>query len=707
MSTVVAEATTVDAERPLAPPRKRSSGRLGLYWLNYLRAWSISPSRRLLARAALLVPAIRHFERRYANIPDNELIPQMNRLRGLARGGVLNHRVVAEAFGLTSVAIWRVLGMRAFDVQLAAGAVMHWGGLVELATGEGKTLTAAFPTALNALTSRGVHVATVNDYLAKRDAENMGPVFSRLGLSVGVLQVRNDDASRSEAYKKDITYGTASEFGFDFLRDRMKVRGGEASKAPFWAPWVAEGPVKLDPRVQRELNFALVDEADSVFIDDARTPLIVSAPTRLATPEEQVVYVWADRVVRGLKPREHFFIDVKKDKIELTDGGSQVVRYSNPPVGPNSKAMDKLIEAIEKAIHAHHRFALDHHYMLINNKVVIVDEGTGRPMPDRQWREGLHQAVEAKEGMPIHVASDHAAQITFQSYFRHYRKLAGMSGTVVQNWRELRKVYRLRVICVPTNRPVIRQQWPDRVFATEDAKFDAIVEEIIAMRQQGRPVLVGTRSVEKSEAISERLKKAGVPHQVLNARQNEQEAMIVAQAGRPGLVTVATNMAGRGTDIKLGGGIDEMLKEVREDPQLSEEDKRKKMAEIRAEWQTLHDQVVAAGGLHVIGTERHEAIRIDRQLLGRAGRQGDPGSGQFYVSMEDQILEAFGVQYRAKLTELGRQGSNRDWSAFRRLFVKAQKKTERKHYRQRLDLLNYQKQRREMLDDLGADPFVD
>jgi preprotein translocase subunit SecA len=335
--------------------------------------------------------------------------------------------------------------------------------------------------------------------------------------------------------------------------------------------------------------------------------------------------------------------------------------------------MDKLQEHVERALHAHYRFRLDQHYMIHKDKIVIVDEGTGRPQPDRHWRDGLHQAVEAKEGVPITVASDHAAQITYQSYFRLYKKLAGMTGTAAQNWWELRRVYKLWVVCVPTNRPVIRQQWPDRIFPTEEAKFDAVVEEIQRLKAQGRPVLIGTRSVEKSEKLSLRLKKLGIEHQVLNARQLEKEAQIVAQAGQPGKVTIATNMAGRGTDIKLGPGVAE------------------------------------AGGLHVLGTERHDARRIDRQLAGRAGRQGDPGSAQFFLSLEDELLEGLGPDQQEELKEFGQRHVNDpiDWQRYARLFLKAQRRLERRHRRQRIDLMVYERNRREILKDLGADPYVD
>jgi preprotein translocase subunit SecA len=653
------------------PPSVNVPGRLGPGWLNRIKKWSILPWHRRLARAALAVPHVRSWEKEFENLSDDELKLKSAKLRGRARGGESLDKLLPEAFALACVSAWRVLGMRPFDVQLAGGVVMHQGGLSELATGEGKTLTASLPAYLNALVGKGVHVTTVNDYLAKRDAEWMGPVYEKLGLTVGILQMQMEDQPRTAAYKADITYGTASEFGFDFLRDRMKLRGGQGGAAPFWAAWTPGAPQKMDPRVQRELHYAIVDEADSICIDEARTPLIISAPTRMASPEEQVVYHWANKLALNMRRTTHFTIDQKKDKVELTEQGRQDIRYSNPPTGQHSHAMDKLHEAVERALHAHYRFVRDHHYMVVKDKVVIVDESTGRPMPDRHWREGLHQAVEAKEGAPIHLASDHAAQITFQSFFRQYKKLAGMSGTVVQNFWELRRVYKLWVVCVPTNQPVKREQWPDAVFPTEETKFEAVVREVQRLQAAGRPVLIGTRSVEKSEHLSELLTAASVPHKVLNAKQNEQEAHIVAEAGQPGRVTVATNMAGRGTDIKLGPGVAE------------------------------------AGGLHVIGTERHEAKRIDRQLIGRAGRQGDPGSGQFFVALDDELLEALGHGRQAAFEELGKRGGARDWSQFRRYFVKGQKKMERKHFRQRLDLMFHTKYRHEMLADLGADPFVD
>jgi preprotein translocase subunit SecA len=671
---VSAEPAPVHA--PSAPPSARPAPkrRLGFRWKNYLKSLFGSPSQRRLARAALKVAPTRHWEQRFSSFSDSELKQAGMRLRGRARGGESLDRILPEAFGLVCVASKRVIGLRPFDVQLAAGAVLHHGGLAEVATGEGKTLVAALPVYLNALLGKGVHVTTVNDYLARRDAEWIGPIYQALGLSVGCLQMQLEEPRRAEAYRADITYGMASEFGFDFLRDRLKLSASKGQAMPFWAPWATDRPFEraMDQRIQREEHhFALVDEADNIFIDEARTPLIISAPTRMASQEEQVVYHWADQLARRMAWHQHFTLDEKKQKIELTEEGKQLARWSNPPVGPHSHAMDKLFEHIERAVFAHYRYRRDQHYMIDKDKVVIIDEYTGRRMPDRHWREGLHQAVEAKEGVPVTLAADHAAQITFQSYFKLYKKLAGMTGTAMQNFWELRRVYKLWVVAVPTNRPVIRQQLEDWVFPDEDTKFDAVVEQVKHMRDKGRPVLIGTRSVEKSEKLSARLHDAGIVHQVLNAKQHEQEAKIVAQAGQRGKVTIATNMAGRGTDIILGPGVAE------------------------------------AGGLHVLGTERHDARRIDRQLAGRAGRQGDPGSAVFFLSLEDELLEGLGPKKQEALRERGGRGGREDWGRFQPLFLKAQARVERRHKRQRLDLMAYEKQRQEILKDLGADPYVD
>jgi len=648
--------------------------RLGSRWKNQFYRLFGSPSERRLARAALYIDQIRYWEGEFSKLSDEELKAKGLRLKGRARGGESLDKLAPEAFAAVCVAAKRTIGLRPFDVQLAAGIVMHHGALAELATGEGKTLTASLPLFLNALTGKGAHLATVNDYLARRDCEWMTPIYQMLGLSVAALQMNMPDPQRAEAYRCDITYGVASEFGFDFLRDRLRQRGsGQAGAVPFWAAWSGNGDrqAPLDPRVQRDFNFVIVDEADSILIDEARTPLIISMATRPATEEESVVYHWADDLAQKMRLNQHFTFDVKKQKLELTEEGRYLARWSNPPTGPHSHAMDKLHEHIERALQAHYRFRRDQHYMVHDGKVIIIDEYTGRRMPDRHWREGLHQAVEAKERVAITMAADHAASITFQSYFKMYKKLAGMTGTAAPNNAEFRRVYKLHVVVVPTNRPVIRKQLPDRVFPTEEAKFDAVVEDVKKLIASGRSVLIGTRSVEKSERLSEKLTAAGVPHQVLNARQHEREAEIVSHAGEKGRVTIATNMAGRGTDIKPEASVKE------------------------------------AGGLHVLGTERHEARRIDRQLAGRTGRQGDPGSCQFFLSLEDELLESLGHHRQARLIALGRSGKDMDWNKFLPLFLKAQRRTERRHYIQRVDLMVYEKQRQEILKELGADPYVD
>jgi preprotein translocase subunit SecA len=653
------------------PSTPSSGNRLGSPWINSIKALIGLPWQRRLARAARYIPRIRHWEKEYSRLNADDLRRTGLRLRGRARGGESLDHLLPEAFGLVCVTATRLLSLRPYDVQLAGGVVIHQGALAELATGEGKTLTAALPTFLNGLTGKGVHVTTVNDYLARRDAEWMGPIYTSLGLSVGCLQMQMGEQDRVEAYRADITYGTAAEFGFDFLRDRLKVAGGKGKESPFWAPWVGGVSGPISSAVQRGHHFALVDEADNIFIDEARTPLIISTESRLASPEEAIIYKWADKLAQRMKFNEHFILDPKKQKLELTAAGKHLARWSNPPTGEHGEAMDKLEEAIEQGLHAHYRFRRDQHYMIENDKVVIIDEFTGRRMPDRHWREGLHQAVEAKEGVPVTKATDHAAQITFQRYFRLYGKLAGMTGTAAQNWWEIRRVYKIWVVCVPTNRPVIRTHLPDRVFPTQHAKFDAVVEDVVRLKKEGRAVLIGTRSVETSEVLSARLKNVGIEHQVLNARHHEHEAQIVAGAGQLGRVTIATNMAGRGTDIKPA------------------------------------EEVIEAGGLHVLGTERHEALRIDRQLQGRSGRQGDPGSAQFFLSLEDELLEGLGERKQEALKQRGVRGGNLDWNGFLPLFTKAQRKVERRHFRSRVDLMVHERNRQEVLRDLGADPYVD
>jgi preprotein translocase subunit SecA len=708
---------------PIIPPvhivRKGATNRFGPRWLNYLKAWFGPPSMRRLAYAALQIGAIRHWEKEAEKLTDAEILKRGSQLRGRARGGESLDLLLPEVFGLICVASWRSVRLRPFDVQLAAGVVLHNGAVAEVATGEGKTLIATMPAALNALQGKGVHVTTVNDYLAHRDGEWTSQIYRALGISVGILQQKMTDDARKEAYASDITYGTASEFGFDFLRDRLKQKSGSNQVIPFWAAWMANGTSAKQqaPKVQREHHYALVDEADNIFVDEARTPLIIAMPSRDATEPEQVVYHWANSLALQMVRYQHFYLDEKKQfKVELTEAGRHLIRYSNPPVGPHSHAMDKLHEHVERAIQSHYRFRRDQHYLVEDNKVIIIDESTGRRMPDRHWREGLHQAVEAKEKVQITLASDHAAQITYQSYFRLYKKLSGMSGTAAQNWRELRRVYKQWVICVPTNMPCIRDPWADRIFPTEEAKFEAAAKEIARLQKLGRPVLVGTRTVEKSELLSSKLTVAGIDHQVLNAKPGnaEREADIVAQAGRSGSVTIATNMAGRGTDILLGGNPETIAWALLKDRyahrhQIEPEVWLRTVEEVEARENILEDreQVVKAGGLQVLSTERNEAKRIDRQLIGRAARQGDPGSCQFFVSLEDELLEGLGPAKQEKLQKVGQAGGSGSWAGYQPLFTKAQERLEKRHYRQRLDLMMYEKQRQEVLKDLGADPYVD
>jgi preprotein translocase subunit SecA len=718
------EATSVRIKERGDAARALNRNRLGWRWLNHLKALLGPPSVRRRAYAALQIPAIRYWEKQYGALSDKELLATGMRMKGRARGGESLDRMLPEVFALLSESAWRNAGLRPFDVQLAAGVILHNGAIAEVATGEGKTLIGTLPTALNALVGKGSHVTTVNDYLALRDCDWTAQIYNPVGISVGVLQQKMTDENRVLAYKADITYGTASEFGFDFLRDRLKLKGGMATVPPFWAPWDrGDGAVKAnDPKVQRDHHFALVDEADNIFVDEARTPLIVASPTRLAAEEETVVYRWADQLARQMVRDEHFFLDEKKQKLELAEKGRQLIRYSNPPRGKHSHAMDKLHEHVERALQAHYRFKRDQHYLVEfdeekgYDRVCIIDEATGRRMPDRHWQDGLHQAVECKENVPTTVASSHAAQVTYQSYFRFYKKLCGMSGTVVQNWFELLRVYKLWTVTVPTNRPCIRKHAPDRIFPTEDAKFTAVTEEIRKLQAQGRPVLVGTRTVDRSEELSRRLTAAGVPHKVLNARPGaqESEADIIAQAGRPGAVTIATNMAGRGTDILLGGNAESIAWSRLREQYQSRLDVPKDVwhqvveaVEREERIKELRKQVAASGGLHVLATERNEAKRIDRQLIGRAARQGDPGSSQFFLSLDDQLLEALGPDAQAYYEELGKKGGKVNWQKYQPLFEKAQNRLEKRHYRQRLDLMMYEKNRQEVLKDLGADPYVD
>jgi preprotein translocase subunit SecA len=571
--------------------------------------------------------------------------------------------VLPDVFAAAREAMKRTLGMRHFDVQLVGGVVLHQGKIAEMKTGEGKTFVPTLAAVLDSLTGRGVHVVTVNDYLARRDAQWMGPVFHALGVSVGIIThdtsyvfepgypttderlVNLRPCTRQEAYAADVTYGTNNEFGFDYLRDNMVT--------------------ELPQRVQRGHAYAIVDEVDNILIDEARTPLIISGQ---AEESADLYYTFA-RLVPRLQPRPEgeeeggdYFIDLKERAVSSTEEG---IDKMEGWLGVKNlyDADPRLARHFEQALRAHALFKRDRDYIVEDGEIVIVDEHTGRKMPGRRWSEGLHQAVEAKEGLRVQRESVTLATITFQNYFRLYDKLAGMTGTAMTEAEEFHKIYKLEVVAIPTNRPMIRDDETDLVFRSENGKFEALIDEIVEMTEGGRPVLVGTVSVEKSEILSEMLKRRGIRHEVMNAKLHEREANVVAQAGRPGAVTISTNMAGRGTDIKLGGdpaGIasEALHKQGLNPVEVEPEVYQKAFADARAITEAEHDQVVAAGGLHIIGTERHESRRIDNQLRGRAGRQGDPGSSRFYLSLEDDLMKRFASERVANL--MGRLGLDDD-----------------------------------------------
>ena len=552
--------------------------------------------------------------------------------------------ILVEVFAVVREVSRRTIGMRHFDVQIAGGVMLHEGRIVEMATGEGKTLVATLPVCLNALLKRGVHVVTVNDYLARRDAEWMGPIYEFLGLSVGVIQHDLDEQTRKSAYACDITYGTNNEFGFDYLRDNMKY--------------------SREDLVQRPFFYAIADEVDSILIDEARTPLIISGPAEESTDK----YYTAEKISRSLKGRRiterdeidakykgedlskgfDYVADEKNKTAVLTEDGEIKVARTFGVEDLHSMATIEYRHHIIAALRAKEFFISDVDYVIKDGQVIIVDEFTGRLMSGRRWSDGLHQAVEAKEGLKIERENQTLATITFQNYFRMYEKLAGMTGTAYSEAQEFKAIYQLDVVVIPTNRPLIRTRYADCVYKTEEEKFNAVVEEIASLYSQGRPVLVGTITIDKSERLSEVLKRRGIPHQVLNAKYHELEAQIVAQAGRYKAITIATNMAGRGTDILLGGNCEYMTKNLLKSKKLSiddpgyNEEYRKAAERYKKESQEEHQKVINLGGLHVLGTERHEARRIDNQLRGRAGRQGDPGSSRFYVSLNDDLMRLFG-----------------------------------------------------------------
>ena len=639
-----------------------------------------SRNERLIKQYRRQVAAINKLEPAMEALSDAELQAKTQEFRDRIAKGATTDELLTEAFAVVREASKRVLGMRHFDVQLIGGMVLNDGKIAEMRTGEGKTLTATLAVYLNALAGKGVHVVTVNDYLASRDADWMGRLYNWLGLSVGKILSQQDTAVKKEAYAADITYGTNNEFGFDYLRDNMEY--------------------DVSARRQRGLYFAIVDEVDSILIDEARTPLIISGPA----DDNTDLYLRINEIPPLLTRQQEekgegdYWVDEKAHQVYISESGHvklEKILAERGLVGPGESLYSPkniiLMHHLMASLKAHTLFKRDQQYVVQDGEIVIVDEFTGRLMPGRRWSEGIHQAVEAKEGVRIQHENQTMASITFQNYFRMYEKLSGMTGTADTEAYEFQDIYGLETVVIPTHRKMIRIDEQDKVYRTVTEKYQAIVEDVKACHAKGQPVLLGTTSIENSELLSQLLTKEGIEHNVLNAKQHEREAQIVLDAGRPGMVTIATNMAGRGTDIVLGGGINKAVGAIEADETLSAEEKAQRIAEVKSQWQKLHDEVVAAGGLRIIGSERHESRRIDNQLRGRAGRQGDPGSSCFYLSMEDQLLRIFGgdrmraIADRLKL-ELGVAIESK---MLTRMIESAQRKVEGRNYDIRKQLLEF------------------
>ncbi|WP_423161728.1 preprotein translocase subunit SecA [Stenotrophomonas geniculata] len=634
-----------------------------------------SRNERQLRQLNRIVAKINALEPEIEKLSDEQLQAKTPEFKQRIADGEALDKVLPEAFAVCREAGRRVLGMRHYDVQLIGGMVLHLGKIAEMRTGEGKTLVATLPVYLNALEGKGVHVVTVNDYLARRDAAQMGKLYNWLGLSVGVVYPGMPHSDKREAYASDITYGTNNEFGFDYLRDNMAL-----SKAD---------------RYQRGLHYAIVDEVDSILIDEARTPLIISGPAD-DSPE---LYIRVNRVVPNLVKQEvedgegDFWVDEKGKQVHLSEAGMEHAEQLLVEAGILNGETEGLYAAqnltvvhhLNAALRAHAIYQRDVDYIVRDGEVVIVDEFTGRTLAGRRWSDGLHQAVEAKEGVPVQRENQTLASITFQNLFRMYKKLSGMTGTADTEAFEFQSIYGLEVVVIPTNRPTIRKDSPDQVFLNRKGKFNAVLADIEECAKRGQPVLVGTTSIETSEMLSEHLRKAGVKHEVLNAKQHDREATIVANAGRPAAVTIATNMAGRGTDIVLGGSLEAEIHELGEG--ATDEQK----AAVKAEWQKRHEAVKAAGGLHIVGTERHESRRIDNQLRGRSGRQGDPGSSRFYLSLEDNLMRIFASDWVQKAMRM--MGMKEDDVIEDRLvsrqIEKAQRKVEAHNFDIRKNLLDF------------------
>ncbi|HEX8701416.1 MAG TPA: preprotein translocase subunit SecA, partial [Myxococcaceae bacterium] len=646
---------------------------------------------RELKKARAKVIRVNELESRMRELKDEDFPAATARMKQEVQNGKSLDDLLFEAFALTREAARRVIGQRHYDVQLIGGMFLHEGNIAEMRTGEGKTLTATLPSYLNALSGRGVHVVTVNDYLARRDAEWMGRVYRFLGMKTGCILHELNDKQRQESYRADITYGQNNEFGFDYLRDNMKFR--------------------LQDYVQRELNYAIVDEVDSILIDEARTPLIISGPTEDSTDK----YYRVDQVIPGLVPDQDYTLDEKSRAVSLTDDGIEKLQKRLNISNLYDPGEIETLHHVEQALRAHTLYKRDKDYVVKDGEVMIVDEFTGRLMPGRRWSDGLHQAVEAKEGVKIENENQTLATISFQNYFRMYSKLSGMTGTADTEAQEFAKIYSLDVRVVPTNRPMVRKDMEDVVYKTEREKFEAVAKSIEELHKKGQPVLVGTVSIAKSEVVSSFLKKQGVPHNVLNAKAHQREADIVAQAGSPGAVTISTNMAGRGTDILLGGNPEVMTKTAMGpeptppepvdgqpvppealaayEQQLAEYKKKyeETKAKFEAQTQAAREQVKAAGGLFILGTERHESRRIDNQLRGRAGRQGDPGVSHFFLSLEDDLMRVFGSERIQGLMErLGmEEGEVIEHKWLSRAIEGAQKRVEGHNFDIRKSLLEY------------------
>ncbi|MDG3003047.1 DEAD/DEAH box helicase [Paludisphaera mucosa] len=647
------------------------ASRLGVGWINQVSRLAGPTTAGRFASYAVQVQRVNALEPVFEPLTDAELREKANNLRLRSRQGDSLNVLLPEAFALTREAAKRTIGQRQFDVQVVGGVAIHNSCIAELETGEGKTLVATMPAFLNALPAKGVYVVTVNDYLARRDAEWMGQVYRHLGMTVGCIQTGMADQERRKAYNCDITYGTSKEMGFDFLRDELKrLQLGDTHRKSFEQAFLGQGNhLEAETPVQRTHNFAVVDEADSILIDEARTPLIIGANNQ-PTQEEASAYYGADQLAATLVRIKDYKYDPIEKKAELSAAGRRKVQSRAAHPSFVMLTVDTLYEYVERALRAQIAYLRDRDYVIHEGEIVIVDEFTGRMMPGRQWQDGLHQAIQAKEKLEITLETITAARVTVQDFFKRFKKLAGMTGTATSDAAELRRIYKVGVMKIPTNRHCARIWLPDRVYSNEVEKFQAVADQIVEWNRMGAPVLVGTRSIEKSEHLSALLAEAGIEHQVLNAKNHEIEAQIVAQAGQKGRVTVATNMAGRGTDIKLGEGVADL------------------------------------GGLHVIGTERNESRRIDRQLAGRSARQGDPGRCQFFVCLEDEIVESFGEKparrIRARLAGRG-ELTNARW---RRFFVNAQQRKERQHFRDRKLLMHYEKQRAEMRTNMGLNPVL-